>query len=82
MVLMKTAVEGTADTHYNILNFHVSVHHPTVNVPVLWWRSVGHTHNAFVIETLIDELAARAKADLIVYRRKLLKDDAEVTPGA
>jgi isoquinoline 1-oxidoreductase beta subunit len=50
--------------------------HPTPNVPVLWWRSVGHTHNAFVMETLIDELATRAKADPIVYRRKLLKPDA------
>ena len=72
----ETAVEGTADTHYNIPNFHVSAHHPTVNVPVLWWRSVGHTHNAFVMETLIDELATRARMDPIVYRRKLLKADA------
>ena len=72
----ESAVEGTADTHYNIPNFHVSAHHPTVNVPVLWWRSVGHTHNAFVMETLIEELATRAKADPIVYRRKLLKADA------
>jgi len=73
----ETAVEGTADTSYNIPNFHVSVHHPTVNVPVLWWRSVGHTHNAFVMETLVDELATRAKLDPIAYRRKLLKTDAK-----
>lgn len=73
----ETAVEGTADTSYNIPNFHVSVHHPTVNVPVLWWRSVGHTHNAFVMETLIDELATRAKIDPIAYRHKLLKPDAK-----
>ena len=73
----ETAVEGTADTSYNIPNFHVSVHHPTVNVPVLWWRSVGHTHNAFVMETLVDELATRAKVDPIAYRRKLLKTDAK-----
>lgn len=72
----ETAVEGTADTHYDIRNFQVSAHHPTPNVPVLWWRSVGHTHNAFVMETLIDELATRAKADPIAYRRKLLKADA------
>ena len=72
----QTAVEGVTDTHYNIPNFHVSAHHPTVNVPVLWWRSVGHTHSGFVMETLIDELALRAKADPIAYRRKLLKADA------
>ena len=73
----ETAVEGTADTHYAISNFHVSAHHPVVNVPVLWWRSVGHTHNAFVMETLIDELAMRAKADPITYRLKLLAPDAK-----
>ena len=73
----ETAVEGTADTHYTIPNFHISAHHPVVNVPVLWWRSVGHTHNAFVIETLIDELATRAKADPITYRLNLLAADAK-----
>jgi isoquinoline 1-oxidoreductase beta subunit len=72
-----TAVEGASDTHYAIPNLHVSVHHPQVNVPVLWWRSVGHTHTAFVMETLIDELAVRAKIDPIAYRRRLLKPDAK-----
>jgi isoquinoline 1-oxidoreductase beta subunit len=70
------AVEGTADTRYAIPNFHVSAHHPRVNVPVLQWRSVGYTHNAFVMETLIDELAVRAQTDPISYRLKLLRPDA------
>lgn len=73
----ETAVEGAADTHYRVPNLHVSVHHPVVNVPVLWWRSVGHTHNAFVIETLIEELAVRANADPITYRLNLLSPDAK-----
>ena len=73
----ETAVEGAADTNYDIPNFIVSAHHPEVNVPVLWWRSVGHTHTAFVMETLIEELAIRAKVDPIAYRRKLLKADAK-----
>jgi len=73
----ETAIEGTSDTHYNLPNMHLSVHHPKVNVPVLWWRSVGHTHNAFVMETLVDELATRARMDPIAYRRKLLKPDAK-----
>jgi isoquinoline 1-oxidoreductase subunit beta len=72
-----TMTEGTVDTPYNIPNLHVSVHHPKVNVPVLWWRSVGHTHSAFVMETLIDELATRAGMDPIAYRRKLLKPEAK-----
>ncbi len=65
-----------SDTHYAIANFHVSAHHPEVNVPVLWWRSVGHTHTAFVMETLVDELAVRARMDPFAYRRKLLKPEA------
>jgi isoquinoline 1-oxidoreductase beta subunit len=73
----QTTVEGSADTSYEIQNFRVTVHNPTVNVPVLWWRSVGHTHNAFVMETLVDELATRAKSDPIAYRQKLLKADAK-----
>jgi isoquinoline 1-oxidoreductase beta subunit len=72
-----STVEGAADTSYNITNFHLSAHNPTVNVPVLWWRSVGNTHTAFVMETLIDELATRAKMDPIAYRQKLLKTDAK-----
>jgi isoquinoline 1-oxidoreductase subunit beta len=72
----ETTVEGTSDTNYNLTNLHVSAHNPTVNVPVLWWRSVGNTHTAFVMETLIDELATRAKIDPIAYRRKLLKPEA------
>lgn len=72
-----TATEGVADSHYNLANFHLAVHHPQVNVPVLWWRSVGHTHTAFVMETLVDELATRAKMDPIAYRRKLLKPEAK-----
>ena len=72
-----TMTEGVADTHYNVPNMHVSAHHPKVNVPVLWWRSVGHTHTAFVMETLMDELATRARMDPIAYRRKLLKPEAK-----
>ncbi|MFN9031948.1 MAG: molybdopterin cofactor-binding domain-containing protein [Betaproteobacteria bacterium] len=67
-----TATEGVVDTPYKLPNMRVSVHHPEANVPVLWWRSVGHTHTAFVMETLIDEIAAAAKQDPIAYRLALL----------
>jgi isoquinoline 1-oxidoreductase subunit beta len=72
-----TTVEGVNDTHYALNNFQVSVHHPKINVPVLWWRSVGHTHSAFVMETLIEELATRARINPITYRRRLLKPEAK-----
>lgn len=42
------------------------------NVPVLWWRSVGSTHTAYVMETLIDEAAHIAKADPVAYRKQLM----------
>lgn len=73
----ETSVEGAKDSHYEIANFNLTLHSPTVNVPVLWWRSVGHTHTAFVMETLIDELATRARVDPIAYRRRLLKPEAK-----
>ncbi len=69
--------EGTADSPYATPNVHVSVHQPKVNVPTLSHRSVGYGHNSFVRESLIDELAMRAKADPIAYRLRLLKPDAK-----
>ena len=38
-----------------------------------WWRGVGATHNAFMVESFIDELAHRASVDPVTYRRNLLK---------
>jgi len=46
----------------------------TYGVPVSAWRSVGNTHTAFVMETLVDELAIMAGKDPVAYRRILLKD--------
>jgi isoquinoline 1-oxidoreductase subunit beta len=39
---------------------------------VLWWRSVGHSHTAYVMETMVDELARAAGIDAVEYRRRLL----------
>ena len=52
----------------------LTVHHPKLNVPVLWWRSVGSTHTAFVMETLIDEIARATKQDPVAYRMQLFGD--------
>jgi isoquinoline 1-oxidoreductase beta subunit len=66
-------IEGVADTPYR-LPLALDIHHPKVNVPVLWWRSVGHTHTAYVMETLVDEIARNTGQDPVAYRRKLLGD--------
>ncbi|MEB0135542.1 xanthine dehydrogenase family protein molybdopterin-binding subunit [Actimicrobium sp. CCC2.4] len=56
------------------LPMKLSVHNVKANVPVLWWRSVGSTHTAFVMETLIDEAAQIAGTDPVAYRKKLIGD--------
>ncbi len=67
-----TQVEGLADLPYAIPNVRVDYHMAPVGVPVLWWRSVGHSFTAFVKETLIDDAAHAAKRDPIDYRIELL----------
>jgi isoquinoline 1-oxidoreductase beta subunit len=70
------SVEGVADSPYlkEIANHRVDLHSPKTGIPVLWWRSVGHSHTAFVMESLIDELAQAAGKDPVEYRRALLKN--------
>ncbi len=65
-----TAVEGMKEP-YDV-PMRLTVHHPKLNVPVLWWRSVGSTHTAFVMETLVDEIARTTKQDPVAYRMKLM----------
>ncbi|MBD9665664.1 xanthine dehydrogenase family protein molybdopterin-binding subunit [Variovorax sp. VRV01] len=67
-----TAVEGMRDPYP--LPMRLTVHHPKANVPVLWWRSVGSTHTAFVMETLLDEIARSTKQDPVAYRMQLFGD--------
>ncbi|MDS4069950.1 MAG: xanthine dehydrogenase family protein molybdopterin-binding subunit [Candidatus Competibacter sp.] len=69
-----TSVEGASNLAYAIPNLRVELHSPQVGVPVLWWRSVGHTHTAFATEVFIDELAVAAGQDPYEYRRALLAD--------
>jgi isoquinoline 1-oxidoreductase beta subunit len=66
------SVEGAKDIPYKIPNILVDLHSPKIWVPVLWWRSVGHSHTAFVVESFIDELAHAAKKDPFEFRRTLL----------
>ncbi|MNQ35139.1 Isoquinoline 1-oxidoreductase subunit beta [compost metagenome] len=72
----KTSVEGVVDSPYieGLANHQIELHSPTTGISVLWLRSVGHTHTAFVMESLIDELATAAGKDPVEYRRTLLKD--------
>jgi len=67
------STEGAIDLVYDLPNFHVEfVRVEPPGVPTAFWRSVGPSHNVFVTESFIDELAVAAKQDPVVYRRTLL----------
>ncbi|GGY73812.1 oxidoreductase subunit beta [Cellvibrio zantedeschiae] len=67
-----TIAEGISDMHYAIPNLQVQATEFPVKVSGLWWRSVGNSGNAFVVETFIDQLAKAAKKDPVALRRELL----------
>lgn len=69
-----TSVHGVADTEYSIPNFRVTSHNREGGAPVLWWRSVGHSHSAHAMEGFVDELAAVAGRDPLDFRLELLRD--------
>lgn len=71
-----TSTEGVADSPYVLgaAAHRVDLHSPVTGIPVLWWRSVGHSVNGFVMEGFVDELAHAAGQDPVAYRRTLLKD--------
>ena len=67
-----TSVEGVSPTPYSLPMMSGDLHSPVLPVKPLWWRSVGSTHTAFVMETMMDELAAAAKQDPLAFRLALL----------
>lgn len=70
----QTATEGCLDGSYRIPNTALKYVAADTPVPVGFWRSVGHSHSAFVKECLIDEAAHAAKQDPVSYRLALLQD--------
>lgn len=70
----KTASEGLFDLPYGIANQQMAHVATRMGVPVGFWRSVGHSHNAFFSECFMDEMAADAKQDPLAYRANLLAE--------
>jgi len=67
------AIEGAIDLNYDLPNTYVDyVREEPFAIPTAFWRGVGPTRNAFVVEGFIDELAAAAKTDPVEFRRRLL----------
>ncbi len=68
-----TVTEGVSDTPYSFAHFRCQQTRAETPLTTLWWRSVGHTHTAYVMETMIDELAEKANKDPLQFRKGLLK---------
>lgn len=67
-----TVAEGIDDMHYAIPNLQVQASELPVKLSTLWWRSVGHSGNGFVVEGFVDQVAKAAKKDPVALRRELL----------
>jgi isoquinoline 1-oxidoreductase subunit beta len=65
-------VEGSREIPYEIANFRCDVHTPSVGVPTLWWRSVGHTHTGYAVECFIDELLEATGQDPVAGRLAIM----------
>ena len=66
------SVEGISDTPYAVPNIKVTLANMETPVPVLWWRSVGHSHSAYAMEVAVDMLAEAAGKDPVAFREELL----------
>src|SRR6202521_392297 len=75
-----TATEGIATLKYDVPNFLVEYLLTEPGVPVGFWRSVGNSHNGYIAECFVDELAKAAGKDPYEFRRGLLSKDAR-QPG-
>lgn len=67
-----TSVEGVAESLYNVPNFGIGLSDFETQVPINWWRSVGHTHTGFVMESLMDMVATETGQDPIEMRLSML----------
>ena len=60
--------QGSSDLHYDITDVSMDYRELDLGVPVGFWRSVGHSHNGFVVESFVDELAVLAGRDPLEFR--------------
>jgi len=68
-----TSVEGVFPSAYELPMLDGQLHSPVLPVRPLWWRSVGNTHTAYVMETMMDKLAQAAGQDPLAFRLALLE---------
>jgi isoquinoline 1-oxidoreductase subunit beta len=73
--LDESSVEGASNLPYTIPNLRVIAHNTKLEIPPLWWRSVGHTHTGFAVETFVDELLQKVGKDPVEGRLALLSKE-------
>jgi isoquinoline 1-oxidoreductase subunit beta len=67
-----TSVEGAKELPYEIADFRAELHTTEIGVPVLWWRSVGHTHTGYAVECFVDELLQATGQDPVAGRLAMM----------
>jgi isoquinoline 1-oxidoreductase subunit beta len=67
-----TSAEGAKDMPYDIADFRCDLHTTDVGVPILWWRSVGHSHTGYAVECFVDELLQAAGKDPVAGRLEMM----------
>ncbi len=74
----QSEIGGAVDMPYAVPHVRMEYTPATTGVPVMWWRSVESSMNAFAVESFLDELAAAANADPLAYRLALLAEPRQV----
>jgi isoquinoline 1-oxidoreductase beta subunit len=69
-----TSAEGSGEIPYRVENFSCDLHTTDVGVPILWWRSVGHTHTGYAVECFVDELLQAAGKDPVAGRLEIMDE--------
>jgi isoquinoline 1-oxidoreductase beta subunit len=69
-----TLVEGSNELPYDIASFKCEAHQVELGVPVLWWRSVGHTHTGYAVEAFVDQLLEAAGQDPVEGRLAMMAE--------
>ncbi|WP_448583361.1 molybdopterin cofactor-binding domain-containing protein, partial [Thermocrinis sp.] len=69
------SAQGLEDMPYNVPSLYIETVSVNLPIPVWFWRSVGHSHNAFILETFLDRLAKLGKRDPFELRLELLKNN-------
>ncbi|MFS4438451.1 molybdopterin cofactor-binding domain-containing protein [Paracoccaceae bacterium GXU_MW_L88] len=76
-----TAFEGANELPYNLGAHRLGWAETMVDIPLLWWRSVGSSHTAGAVEAFLDELFTQAGKDPVQGRLDMLKEGEDRPRG-